>query len=136
MKLIKRAALAALMAAGLLAATAHAQEATIRKNLAERLPMLQKIDEISKTPMAGLFEIRVGSDLFYTDADGNFLIQGHLIDTKLAAQPHRGKARKAQRDRVRGAAGQGRVHHRSRQRQAQDGRLRGSELRLLQALRA
>jgi thiol:disulfide interchange protein DsbC len=83
MKLIKRAALAALMAAGLMAATVHAQEAAIRKNLAERLPMLQKIDEISKTPMTGLFEIRVGSDLFYTDAEGNFLIQGHLIDTKL-----------------------------------------------------
>ena len=33
--------------------------------------------------MPGLFEVRVGTDLFYTDAEGNFLIQGHLIDTKL-----------------------------------------------------
>ena len=63
--------------------TAFAQEATIRKNLAERLPNLAKIDEISKTPMNGLFEIRVNdSDIFYTDAEGNFLIQGNLIDTK------------------------------------------------------
>ena len=83
MKLIKRAALAALVAGGLLASGAQAQEAAIRKNLAERLPQLGKVDEISKTPMAGLFEIRVGTDLFYTDAEGNFLIQGHLIDTKL-----------------------------------------------------
>jgi thiol:disulfide interchange protein DsbC len=83
MKLIKRAALATLLAAGLLAATAHAQEAAIRKTLAERLPQLGKIDEINKTPMSGLFEVRVGTELFYTDADGNFLIQGHLIDTKL-----------------------------------------------------
>ena len=83
MTLIKRAALAALMAAGLFAATAHAQEAAIRKTLAERLPQLGKIDEISKTPMSGLFEVRVGNELFYTDADGNFLIQGNLIDTKL-----------------------------------------------------
>jgi thiol:disulfide interchange protein DsbC len=83
MKLIKRAALAALVAAGLLAFGAQAQEAAIRKNLADRLPQLGKIDEISKTPMTGLFEIRVGSDLFYTDAEANFLIQGHLIDTKL-----------------------------------------------------
>jgi thiol:disulfide interchange protein DsbC len=63
--------------------TAFAQEAAIRKNLAERLPNLPKIDEISKTPMNGLFEIRVNdSDIFYTDAEGNFLIQGNLIDTK------------------------------------------------------
>ena len=66
-----------------LAFSAVAQEAVIRKNLAERLPSLPKIDEVSKTPMNGLFEIRVNdSDIFYTDADGSFLIQGVLIDTK------------------------------------------------------
>jgi thiol:disulfide interchange protein DsbC len=83
MKLIRRAALAALLAmAGLSAALAQTSEAVIRKNLGERLPQLRQIDEISKTPMAGLFEVRVGSDLFYTDAEGNFLFEGHLIDTK------------------------------------------------------
>lgn len=62
---------------------ASAQEAAIRKNLAERLPNLPAIEEVSKTPMPGLFEVRVnGSDLFYTDAEGNYLIQGALIDTK------------------------------------------------------
>ena len=60
-----------------------AQEAAIRKNLAERLPAFAKIDEVSKTPMNGLFEVRVNeSDIFYTDAEGNFLIQGNLIDTR------------------------------------------------------
>ena len=72
--------------AGLLACSlgaAFAQEAAIRKNLAERLPALSKIDEVSKTPMNGLYEIRVNdSDIFYTDAEGNFLIQGNLIDTR------------------------------------------------------
>ena len=62
---------------------ALAQEAAIRKNLADRLPNLPKIDEISKTPMPGLFEVRVnGTDIFYTDPQGNFLIQGALIDTR------------------------------------------------------
>ena len=61
---------------------AQAQEATIRKNLGERIPQLAKIDEITRTPMNGLFEVRVGTDLFYTDAQGNFLIQGNLIDTR------------------------------------------------------
>ena len=62
---------------------ASAQEATIRKNLGERIPQLKSIDEVSKSPLPGLFEIRVnGTDIFYTDAEGNFLIQGSLIDTR------------------------------------------------------
>jgi thiol:disulfide interchange protein DsbC len=82
MKSIARAATVAVVAAGLLSA-AHGQEAAIRKNLGERMPQFQKIDEVTKTPMPGLFEVRMGSDLFYTDADGSFLFQGQLIDTKL-----------------------------------------------------
>jgi thiol:disulfide interchange protein DsbC len=72
------------LAAALLACLpAQAQEAAIRKNLPERLPSLPKIEEVNKTPMNGLFEIRVtGNDIFYTDADGSFLIQGHLIDAR------------------------------------------------------
>lgn len=60
-----------------------AQEAAIRKNLAERIPQLQKIDEVSKSAMPGLFEIRVnGTEIYYTDGEGNFLLQGNLIDTR------------------------------------------------------
>jgi thiol:disulfide interchange protein DsbC len=84
MTLNKIAALAALLVAAVLAgASAQAQEAAIRKNLAERVPQLPKIDEVRKAPMPGLFEIRLGTDLFYTDAEGNYLIQGHLIDTRV-----------------------------------------------------
>ena len=82
MKLVKNA-LAALLALGLLASPAQAQEAAIRKHLSERLPQLGKIDEVRQTPMPGLFEVRVGTDLFYTDAEGNFLlINGQLIDAR------------------------------------------------------
>lgn len=85
MTLIKTA-LTTTLALGLALASlgsAWAQEAAIRKNLAERLPAFAKIDEVSKTPMNGLYEIRINdSDIFYTDAEGNFLIQGNLIDTK------------------------------------------------------
>ena len=65
-----------------LALTASAQESAIRKTLAERIPQLEKIDEVRTTPMTGLYEVRTGTDVFYTDAKGNFLIQGELIDTK------------------------------------------------------
>ena len=61
---------------------ASAQDATIRKALAERIPQLSGIDEVRPTPMKGLYEVRVGTDVFYTDAQANYLIQGELIDTK------------------------------------------------------
>jgi thiol:disulfide interchange protein DsbC len=61
----------------------YAQEDVIRKTLAERIPKLPKIDEVSRSPMAGLFEVRIGgTDIYYTDAGGNFLIDGQMIDTK------------------------------------------------------
>lgn len=81
MKRLLKSSLLALMAS--LSLGALAQEAAIRKNLAERLPNLPKIDEVTKTPMDGLYEVRINqSEIFYTDAGGNFIIQGNLIDTK------------------------------------------------------
>ena len=65
-----------------MAPLAQAQEATIRKNLGERIPQLQKIDEVTRTPINGLWEVRVGSEILYTDSEGNYLIQGSLIDAK------------------------------------------------------
>ena len=79
MKLIPTLLAAATFALSL---NAFAQESAIRKTLAERIPQLEKIDEVRSTPMAGLYEVRVGTDVFYTDTKGNFLIQGELIDTK------------------------------------------------------
>jgi thiol:disulfide interchange protein DsbC len=66
-----------------MAAHAQGEEAVIRKNLKERMPHIQPIDEVRRTPMPGLFELRVdGSEIFYTDASGHFLLQGQLIDTR------------------------------------------------------
>ena len=80
MNLMKTALIATTLLVGL---TVNAQEATIRKNLAERVPQLPAIDEITKSPMAGLYEIRVNdSEIYYTDAKGDFLLQGSLIDTR------------------------------------------------------
>ena len=64
-------------------AHAAANEALIRKNLSDRLANLPTIEEIRPSAMPGLFEVRINqSDLFYTDAEGNFLIQGTLFDTR------------------------------------------------------
>ncbi|WP_213957469.1 MULTISPECIES: DsbC family protein [unclassified Variovorax] len=82
---LARNLLATLAFGSVLAVTlqAHAGEAEIRKNLAARIPQFAKIDEITKSPMPGLFEVRInGFEIFYTDADGNYLLQGNLIDVK------------------------------------------------------
>ena len=65
------------------AMAAPAADAAIRKNLQERLPQLPPIEEIRATVMPGLYEVRVGpAGIFYTDAQGDFLIQGAMMDTK------------------------------------------------------
>jgi thiol:disulfide interchange protein DsbC len=68
-----------------LALPALAQEAVIRKNLSERLPDFPKIDEVTKTPVPGLYELRIGTEVFYTDEQGNYVIEGHVIDTRTRA---------------------------------------------------
>jgi len=78
---LHRAFLLSLTAAAL-TSPAWADEAAIRKTLADRMPSLPKIDEISKTPVAGLYEVRMGAELLYTDETGNFLIDGSIFDTK------------------------------------------------------
>lgn len=79
-------ALSSLFLAGLLSASAlsaiGAEHETLRKTLAQRMPELQKIDEISPTPIPGIFELRIGTDVVYSDASGEHLIKGDILDTK------------------------------------------------------
>jgi thiol:disulfide interchange protein DsbC len=75
-------ALACAVIGVLAASSVQANEAVIRKNLAERMPNLPKLDEIQRTPVAGLWEVRIGTDILYTDAEGQYLIQGDIFDTK------------------------------------------------------
>ncbi len=75
-------ALAAVLLAACLMPAAFADEAAIRKNIAERLPDIPKIDEVTKTAIPGIWEIRIGTDILYTDENGAYLIQGEVIDTK------------------------------------------------------
>ncbi|MFM2053260.1 MAG: hypothetical protein RL456_1297 [Pseudomonadota bacterium] len=72
---------AALAALTLVAAPARADEAEIRKTLTERFQNLPRIDEIRPTPMAGVWEVRIGTEIMYSDARGTYLLQGSMIDT-------------------------------------------------------
>jgi thiol:disulfide interchange protein DsbC len=74
--------LVASLAVVLCAQGALAQEAVIRKNIAERLPDFPKIDEVSKTPIPGIYELRIGVDVLYSDEQGNHVFEGQLVDTR------------------------------------------------------
>jgi thiol:disulfide interchange protein DsbC len=79
-RLLPTAALFATLVAAAL--PAQANEAAIRKAIAERMPNAPKIDEIRPAPMPGLWEIRIGNEIRYIDPTGTFLIEGELIDLK------------------------------------------------------
>ena len=57
-------------------------EAAIRKALTERMPALPKPDEISRTAVPGLFELRFGNELLYTDERGDYIISGPIVETR------------------------------------------------------
>jgi thiol:disulfide interchange protein DsbC len=59
-----------------------AQAAVLKQALVKRIPDLGAIDGIRTTPIAGLFEFRMGTQVMYTDAKGDYIIEGHLVDTK------------------------------------------------------
>lgn len=60
-----------------------AQEATVRKLIQPQLGNeAPAIDTVTKTPYSGLYEIRIGSDIFYTDEKGRYLFIGRILDTK------------------------------------------------------
>ncbi len=59
-----------------------AQLAAIKAKLGERMPGLGPIDSVRTTPVAGLVEVKVGSELIYSTLNGDYIIQGSVIDTK------------------------------------------------------
>jgi thiol:disulfide interchange protein DsbC len=86
-----RSALRSLAALGLATAcvAAWSDDAAIRKAWAERNPKAPPIDEISKSPIAGLYEVRIGNEILYSDEKGDYMIfpsqdqaDGHIIDTR------------------------------------------------------
>src|SRR6185295_2859820 len=77
--------LAAVLLALLLAAPALAQQDPV----AERLKVELKkklteapVDAVRKIPYGNLYEVTIGSDLFYTDDKASFLVMGQIVDLK------------------------------------------------------
>lgn len=71
----------ALVATLMLATSAQANEAVIRKNLSSQFPGAQ-ISSVVKTPYSGLFEVYLDGQLVYVDAKANHVFIGDVIDLK------------------------------------------------------
>jgi len=77
-KFLAGVAAALLLTAGM----AHANESDIKKAVSTMFGPNVKVDEVRKAEALGLYEVRVGSDLLYSDEKGNYLIHGDLIEVK------------------------------------------------------
>ncbi|MBI3480356.1 MAG: DsbC family protein [Nitrosomonadales bacterium] len=73
--------LAALLLFTLLS-SAYAGENEIRKSLQSKFPGIGKIEHVVKTPYAGLYEVVIEDQLYYIDAQGEYLFEGNIIETK------------------------------------------------------
>ena len=68
--------------ATLLTSSAFADEASLRKAIEATYPKV-RVESITKTPYAGLYEVFINGQIVYTDEKFNFLIaEGHLIEPK------------------------------------------------------
>jgi thiol:disulfide interchange protein DsbC len=76
-----RLRLPALLLAAALATTALADEASVRRGVEARFDGI-KVDSVTKTSYAGLYEIVVGETLFYTDEKVTFIFKGDIIDAR------------------------------------------------------
>jgi len=76
--------------------------AKIKARLEKVLPEYT-IDGINKTPVSGLYEVTMGPQVIYVSSDGNYMIQGRLIDLanrKDLTEPRQAAARKAAVDKI------------------------------------
>lgn len=59
---------------------AYANETEIKKILLKTVPEVGQINQVSKSPITGLYEVVTQEHLFYTDEKAQFLINGSIID--------------------------------------------------------
>ncbi|MDQ3027411.1 MAG: DsbC family protein [Pseudomonadota bacterium] len=80
MKII--AALAAAAVSFILAVPAAAQDADkVRAELKKRVPEAP-VDSVRKIPYGALYEVTMGSEIFYTDDKASFLVLGSIVDLR------------------------------------------------------
>ena len=55
--------------------------ATLKQALAKRLPAI-KVDSVTATPLAGLYQVIVGSQVVYMDANAEYMLDGDMVNLR------------------------------------------------------
>lgn len=71
-----------LAALSITAGLAHASEAEIRKSVSDMFGATVKVEAVRKAEALGLYEVQVGTDVFYTDEHGEYFVIGNILETK------------------------------------------------------
>ena len=90
------------MALPLAVPAAVGADAAIQARLKQVLPEY-KIDSITETPVPGVYEVMLGSQVVYISRDGRYMMQGRMIDLETRedlTEPRRSAARKQAVDQV------------------------------------
>ena len=78
-KLLSAVALACSLMLSIGIASAQSEQ-QIRSNLQKKIGANTKIKSVSPSPIPGIYEVLVGNEVFYTDANSKYLIQGEIIE--------------------------------------------------------
>jgi thiol:disulfide interchange protein DsbC len=81
MKLVQRFTLSFLLVLTL-PVLAQTVEEKLKKTLTQRLGEGTQIETVVKTPYNGLYEVKVGNEIIYSDAEGKFVFIGRILDTE------------------------------------------------------
>lgn len=70
-----------ILLAGMVLSQANADEQAVRKALSQSIPDA-KPDLIAPSDVKGLYEVMIGTNIFYVTDDGKYLIQGKIYDVE------------------------------------------------------
>ena len=69
----------------------------VRSAVAKRFPEV-KAEQLTPSPIPGLYEVRIGPRIAYLSADGRYLVQGEIIDLNTEANLTESRREAARRD--------------------------------------
>lgn len=115
---LRQLVLASLAAASLFAAAASMAQvpgalsggsvAEVRKLISARFPEIRP-EQISQSPIAGLYEVRIGSKIAYVSADGRHMVQGEIFDLDSERNITEGRLEAVRKDVMAGVSESGMV---------------------------
>jgi thiol:disulfide interchange protein DsbC len=85
MRAARVAAACVLIALGMAAAPARADEAQIREALRTRLPPAMVIQSVAKSPIEGLYQVMLDGEAVYTDEKAEYFFDGRIFEFRTLA---------------------------------------------------